>query len=121
MLKGTFSIMMLNDCHFNPQDKEMSVFSIPFCHLPHPGDKLVMAKSDERKGTGSTPGRGKGGRKWELCSLEQEQRLRQGAGRWGEDKTQRRHESRGFNLSGSISKRDKGPATSLDPAKESHS
>lgn len=33
--------MNLNDYHFNPQKKEMLVFS----HLPHPGNKLFMAKA----------------------------------------------------------------------------
>lgn len=46
-----FSIVKLNGCHFNPQNKEMSVFSIPFCNLSYPGNKLFMVKSFERKGT----------------------------------------------------------------------
>lgn len=45
-----FSIMKLNDCHFNLQNKEMSVFSIPFCHLSQPGNELFMVGSYERKG-----------------------------------------------------------------------
>lgn len=55
-----------------PQNKEMSVFSIPFCHPSHPGNKLFMARGYERKGACEICAVGwKGGSKWEARCLEQ--------------------------------------------------
>lgn len=62
-----FSIMKLNDCHFNLHDKEISVFSIPFCHFSHPGNKLFMARSYGTKRT------------CEVCPMEGEGRQQMGA------------------------------------------
>lgn len=43
--------MELNDHHFKPRNKAMSVSSIPFGHPSHPGNTFFMANTYERQGT----------------------------------------------------------------------
>lgn len=103
--------------NFNPQNKEMTVFSIPFCHLSHPGNKLFVARGSERKGAREVrlggDGEAANGSPTAGAGPEAAGREERAVGK---TEFQEGDKNRGFSYSGSIEKKDKRPGPpSLDP------